>query len=528
MKLATASEMQQLDRTAIEEHHIPGKELMENAGRGTYEFMIDELGTVVGKSAVIFIGPGNNGGDGLVIARYVHESGGYPFLVYLVSPDKLKGDTAHNFRIVSQFGLPHRVIETAQDLESVFQEIQNLIDIRPVWAVIDALFGTGLQRPVEGLFSSAVKLVNKFHDEMDIPVVAVDIPSGLNSDTGLPLGICVRADLTATYGLAKPGHFTHGGNGLVGKLQVVDIGIPPQVVNDAGLNGEALDRDILKLLTVRKTATHKGNYGHLLVVAGSEGKTGAAILCAHGALRLGTGLVTQVVPHRLNPIFESSLIEAMTVPLPHSETYFSDHDLEFIVDNLQGKSAVVIGPGIGTAGETRDLVVKLYQSIEIPMVVDADALNLLASDPEAMSDPPGPRILTPHPGEMSRLTGLSTKNIQAGRLKTIRHFTDSMNIAASNVTVVLKGAGTVICDPGGSWAINTTGNPGMATGGMGDVLTGIIGGLLAQGLKPASAARLGVYIHGLAADKLAVKMKLGYLASEVGDMIPELITDIIF
>jgi NAD(P)H-hydrate epimerase len=525
MKLATAAEMQQLDRTAIEEHHIPGIVLMENAGRGTCEFMVEKLGPVAGKSAVFFIGPGNNGGDGLVIARHVHQSGGFPILVFLVHPDKLKGDAARNLRIAMDFDLPCRIISGQDDIHTVYQEVRASMSGRPLWSIVDALFGTGLQRPLAGAFLSAVNLINSLRDEFDIPVTAVDIPSGMNSDNGMPMGGCVRADLTATYGLAKPGHFMHGGGDLVGELRVVDIGIPPETVEKACLAGEALDSSILSLLAKRKAASHKGSYGHLLIVAGSEGKTGAAILSAVGALRIGTGLVTLAVPSGLNVIFESALAEAMTVPLPRSETHHCAADFDSIMDLLPGKNALIIGPGMGTHEKTRDLVARLYRNVNLPMVVDADALNILAGDPEIMADPPGPRILTPHPGEMSRLTGRTTKEIQADRLAAACRLTTEMNRAASNVTLVLKGSGTVISDPGATWAVNTTGNPGMAAGGMGDVLTGLIGGLLARGTAPSSAARLGVYIHGLSADRLAGKMRYGYLASEVAEGVPELITE---
>jgi len=356
-------------------------------------------------------------------------------------------------------------------------------------------------------------------------VTAVDIPSGLDADNGRILGGCAPADLTATYGLVKPGHVMHGGADLIGKLHCVDIGIPPEAVSRAGLHGETLGRRTMHLLKKRKTAAHKGNFGHLLVLAGSEGKTGAAILSGLAALRAGTGLVTLAVPHELNPIFEAGLVEAMTIPLPNSATCLSIDDYDLIRDRLQGKDALVIGPGLGTAAETRELVLRLYRELDLPMVVDADGLNILAMDPDRIARPPGPRILTPHPGEMARLTGLTSGEVQADRLRAARRFTADTGTDVDNgVTLILKGAGTIICDPDGSWAVNTTGNPGMAAGGMGDVLSGLVGGLLAQGYAPAAAARLGVYLHGLAADRLAPERRQGYLASEVAAVIPDIIT----
>ncbi|MDW7771849.1 MAG: NAD(P)H-hydrate dehydratase [Desulfobulbaceae bacterium] len=526
MKLARASEMQELDRNVIEKHFIPGMVLMENAGRGTFVFMTDVLGSPAGKSALLFIGPGNNGGDGLVIARCIRQAGGFPFLIFLVNPENLKGDAAHNFRIVNQLDFPSLIVEQEKDLEIACREIEKNIAAGLPWAIVDAVFGTGLQRPVAGMFLSAIHLINRLRREQTIPVVAVDIPSGLNSDTGQPLGASVRADLTATYGLAKPGHFMHGGNGI-GRLRVIDIGIPDKAAAAASINGESLDHTILDTLNRRKKAAHKGNFGHLFILAGSEGKTGAAILCALGALRSGAGLVSLGVPGKLNPIFESALIEAMTIPLPQSEKFFTAADADFIMEQVQGKSALIMGPGMGTEKETAELVVRLYRTAEIPMVIDADALNILATVREAVVDPPGPRILTPHPGEMARLTGLSAKTIQADRLNTACSYVDAVNGAGKNVTLILKGAGTIICDPAGTWAVNSTGNPGMAAGGMGDVLAGLIAGLLAQGIEPPAAARIGVYLHGLAADRLAEKREFGYLASEVASAIPALMTEFI-
>lgn len=523
MKLASAGEMRNLDRTAIGQYGIPGVVLMENAGRGTVECMIDAFGPAAGKFVPVFAGPGNNGGDGLVVARHVHNQGGFPFIVYLADPEKLKGDAGINRAIVRRLDLPHRVALTDGDLQDAVAEIERLGQMHPVWSLVDALFGTGLRRPLDGRFLAAANRINRLRYEKKFPVTAVDIPSGLDADTGLVLGGCVMADLTVTYGLAKPGHVLHGGGDFVGKLRVVDIGIPRRAVEQAGLPGEALDRSILGELLPRKPEGHKGTFGHVLVLAGSSGKTGAAILAARGALRSGAGLVTLCVPADLNPIFESSLSEAMTVPLPNSISCLSMDDHDRIRSLAEGKSAVVLGPGVGTAQQTQELVRSLYREINLPMVVDADALNILAMNPDSLADPPAVRLLTPHPGEMARMTGVRAAQIQQDRIGAALRFTGEVNRASAHVTLVLKGAGTVICDPEQSWAVNTTGNPGMAAGGMGDVLSGLLGGLLAQGYAAAVGARLGVYLHGLAADGLARRVPYGYLASEVADTLPETI-----
>ena len=524
MQLASAAEMQDLDRAAIEEYRIPGMVLMENAGSGTVDFMVSELGSPAGKLLPVFVGPGNNGGDGLVIARLVHQLGGLPFLLFCTPPDLLQGDAARNAAAVASLNLPARVIVDRDALGSAVEALLSLAGSRLVWSVVDALFGTGLKRPLTGNFLEAVRCINLLREQHGWPVTAVDLPSGLDADSGQPLGESVRADLTVTYGLAKPGHFLRG-NGATGRLRVVDIGIPPAAVHRAGLKGAALDSSVFASLPRRSAASHKGSYGHLLLLAGSAGKTGAAILAARAALRMGTGLVTLGVPADLNPIFETALLEAMTVPLPGSASCLAIADFQRIVKQLPGKTAVVLGPGLGLHPSTRELVGKLYREIELPMVVDADALNILAGQPHILADPPAVRVLTPHPGEMARLTGQSSQAIQADRLAAALNYTASLNQGGTKITLVLKGAATLVCDPGGAWAVNTTGNPGMAAGGMGDVLAGLLGALLAQGIAPAATARLGVYLHGLAADRLAETRRFGYLASEVADQLPIVATE---
>ncbi|MCL7488810.1 MAG: NAD(P)H-hydrate dehydratase [Desulfobulbaceae bacterium] len=523
MKLARAHEMQQLDRAAIDQYHIPGAVLMENAGSATVDHMLRELGPVAGRDALLFVGPGNNGGDGMVIARRLFQLGGSPFIVFLIDPQKFKGDAAVNYDTVKALNIPSRVILDADAMAGFTGEIINAIVKRPPWAIIDAIFGTGLQRPLAGHFLEAVNAINRINKTSACPVVAVDIPSGLHADTGASMGAAVQADHTATYGLAKPGHFLHGGP-FCGKVHVVDIGIPTPALDNAELKGEAVDRSIMDTFIDRSPSSHKGSYGHLFVLAGSAGKSGAALMCGLGALRVGAGLVTMAVPADLRTVFESNLFEAMTLMLADSRKHPSSRDFGLIMENLAGKSALAIGPGIGTEEETRELVLRLYTEARLPMIIDADGLNILAMTPERIADPPAPRILTPHPGEMGRLTGMSAKEIQADRLSAALEFTAAANTAAAHVTLVLKGAGTVICDPAGSWAINTSGNPGMAAGGMGDVLSGIIGGLLAQDVEPDIASRAGVFVHGMAADRLATGRRFGYLASEVADMVPAVIT----
>ena len=506
MKLVTAEQMRSLDEAAINMHKVPSLELMENAGRGTVEAMLRLYGDPLGKTVPIFVGPGNNGGDGLVIARLLAAELARPVVFLLVEPDKLQGDAAVNLARLKELPVPIIEISDEQNLSDA------LADLPDCWAVVDALFGTGLTREVSGLFAAAINKINGF----SCPVVAVDIPSGLNADSGVPLGTCVRAVVTVTFGQAKIGQVIHPGREFIGHLEVVDIGIPAAAVATAGLKLELLDGETGNLVPERALHAHKGTFGHSLVIAGSLGKTGAAQLCCLGGLRAGTGLVTLCVPYELNQIVQTGLWEAMTVPLQSAaQGILSIEDYTVIAEALNNKQAVTVGPGIGTADETAELVVRLYREVSIPMLIDADALNILARDISLLGKAAGPRVLTPHPGEMARLTGLSTREIQADRLQVTREFA-----AEHQVHLVLKGAETVICRPDGHQAINPTGNPGMATGGMGDVLSGVIGGFMAQGLSAWQAACLGVYVHGLAADRLAEEMSAGYLASEVADDVP--------
>lgn len=520
MQLAEAAQMRELDRQTIEEVGLPGMVLMENAGRGTVQHMEHSLGPVRDKTICVFAGPGNNGGDGSVIARTVHGMGAFPFVFFLSNPEHLKGDAAANFELIKKLRLPYQVLDGDDQMFTLVDTVLTLHRLHPLHSVVDAIFGTGLGREVTGLYKEAINCINHLREHDGISVVSVDVPSGLNTDTGAVLGISVRADLTVTYGLPKPVHYHHGGSG-VGQVQCVDIGIPPKLVEQMHLMGTVLDDTTSQLLPVRHKAAHKGANGHLLIAAGSTGKTGAALLSAQGALRCGAGLVTLAVPGDLNPIFETALAEAMTVPLQASQGSLSVDDYKAIKELADTRNALVIGPGIGTGTKTAELVYKLYQSITIPMVMDADALNILAARPELLDKAAGPRIFTPHPGEMARLLSSSIAEIQADRIRAAQ-WLNSKNPALPLVTV-LKGAGTVVAANDGRWAINTTGNPGMGTGGMGDVLAGIIGSLLIQGKDPWEAAILGVYLHGLAADNLAETQPFGYTATEVAQTLPHLL-----
>ncbi len=529
MKLPTALEMQNLDHSASEIFGIPSIVLMENAGLGTVRMIEKELGPCKNTFALIFVGPGNNGGDGLVIGRHLYQRGCQPVFFFLVSPDKLKGDPAVNLQIIKKLKLPFHVVDNTARVETI-PVLYKHFESRglPCYAIIDAIFGIGLCREVSDHFADTINLINTSGFGHKSPVVSVDTPSGMESDTGKILGTCVRADYTATYCCAKPGHFIHGSSSWTGKLEIIDIGIPPEAIQRANIATELATADTFTTLSQplrRKQASHKGSHGHLLILAGSTGKTGAAILAAQGALRSGAGLVSLCVPHNLNNIFETRLIEAMTVSLPNSSGFLSINDWDLISETLQTKETIVIGPGIGQDPVTAELVLRIYLSVKCPLILDADALNILAANRDKLHAPAGPRILTPHPGELGRLLNKSAEDIQANRLDAAKLGCELCKNDLHEIVLILKGAGTIIAGSDGSTIINTTGNPGMAAGGMGDVLSGVLGALVCQGLSPLNAAVAGVYLHGAAADRLYDKFGSGFLASEVADMIPAVVRD---
>lgn len=524
MKLPTSREMRALDNSAIEDFKIPGMVLMENAGLGTVRMMEQRCGPSRATFAPIFIGPGNNGGDGLVIGRHLHQRGCRPLFFFLVNPDTLKGDAAINLKIIQKIRLPYHIIENISQVETIptlLQHHQTGKD--PCYAVVDSIFGIGLARKVEGHFANIISLINRKEFCPGSPVISVDVPSGLDSNTGKILGACVKADFTATYCCAKAGQFIHDGSSMTGNLEVIDIGIPEEIVHKARIKTELSTEDnFIKIAAslVRKKNSHKGTHGHLQIVGGSPGKTGAAILAARGAIRAGAGLVSLFAPLNLNSIYEISLPEAMTIPLEKSSDFFHHDDTDFILDKMKGKQAMVIGPGLGINENTRRLVLHLYHTAECPLIIDADALNILALSKTEIKTPAGPRIFTPHPGELSRLVDLPAKEIQDNRLKSANIGCQFFKNPVHDIILVLKGAETLIVTDNGSTIINTTGNPGMATGGMGDVLSGVIGALICQGMSSHSGAVAGVYLHGSAGDALYNWKGIGYTATELADRIP--------
>jgi len=512
MLVATAQSMRELDRRAIEEIGIPGIVLMENAGRGCAEAIRRHYGPGWRKPAVVLAGSGNNGGDGMVIARHFHQWG-LPVKVYLLSQrEKIRGDALTNLNICLNAGIP---VDATPDWET-FRSRKAEMDSAHV--LVDCILGTGLSTEVRGFYRQVVELLN----QRSIPLVAVDTPSGVDASTGRILGAAVRADLTLTLALPKVGLLLYPGADLTGLMEIVDIGLPAALTGEEPPFIRMLDDvGMARLMHPRRADSHKGEYGHLVVIAGSPGKTGAAALAGTGALRMGTGLVTVGIPRSLNPIMEVKLTEAMTEPLPETEQgAFSITALEEILHLLEGKDALALGPGLSQHPETAEMARQLIKRCPIPCVVDADGLNAMAGRLDVLKNRSGaPLALTPHPGEMARLSSCTTKEVQEDRLGMARRFAKE-----HEVHLVLKGARTLVARPDGSVSINTTGNPGMASGGMGDVLTGMTGGLLAQGMPMGDALDLGVYVHGLAGDHVcAAKGAAGMVAGDLVGSLPGII-----
>ena len=515
MKVVTAAEMRQIDQDTIEGVGIPGIVLMETAGSAIVRAIEQHYPTC--HRIGVFVGKGNNGGDGLVIARQLAHAGRDVHL-FLVSPaDSFTGEAEINLQIAKRLGLKIEFYGTGA-VPTTLASCELLVD---------AIFGTGLRDTVRGSIATVIKTLNSF----SAPTLSVDLPSGLDANTGHPLGTCVRADRTVTIGLPKRGLLVHPGAEFVGKLEVVDIGFPEQVIEAQGIKVNwTTATQASQWVPPRPPASHKGTYGRVLVVAGSTGMTGAAALASEAALRAGAGLVTLAIPKHLNPILEGLLPEVMTLPLPETDAgslsvSATSAILEFAEKT---KSVLAIGPGLSQHSDTVRLVHQLVrenreQALNLRMVVDADGLNALSQVPEVISLLDREAILTPHPGEMSRLTSNSVSSLEADRIRTAQQFASEHNL-----TLVFKGAPTVTGLPNGDVWINSTGNPGMATGGMGDVLTGIIAGLMAQGHSSETAAVLGVYLHGLAGDLAAEALGMpGLIASDVLKAVPRAISSLI-
>ncbi|MFZ3135953.1 MAG: NAD(P)H-hydrate dehydratase [Thermodesulfovibrionales bacterium] len=534
MKVVTAAEMQEIDEKTIREPGISGLVLMERAGLA----VVSKIKELFGRKKVIVVsGAGNNGGDGMVIARNLHNEGWNVEVFLTAMPEDLKGDALSQYKAALKCGV---LIKPAEELIVHKASIFTRHSI-----IVDAILGTGLKKNIAGMLSEIINILN----QSAFPVISVDIPSGISSDNGQVMGNAVRAGYTVTFGLPKRGHFLHPGAEFSGKLFIEDIGFPKALLGSEKPGVELLERDYLKrLIPVRRTYSHKGNYGHVLIIAGSRGKTGAALMAAEACLRTGAGLVTIGIPESLAEVFQSRVTEAMTLILPdNGDGTLSAKASGRILDFLRKSADILaIGPGIGVTAGTRKLLRDLISNSESPMVIDADGINSLNGNRGVFTKAKAPLILTPHPGEMARL--LKEAKSKEHRAKSVEQKARSKDVAAvpkafgislrdeiekdriniaicfakeTGTHLVLKGVPTIIAAPDGQAFINPTGNPGMAKGGTGDVLTGMISGFLAVCRNPLYSCILGVYMHGLAGDIGASEIgENSLMATDIIDKIP--------
>ena len=470
MKVLTAAEMREVDRRTIEAG-IPGIVLMENAGCRVIEWLEKWFAPLSAQRIVILCGKGNNGGDGMVIARQLLRNAGLRACIVLcANPDDLKGEAAANYKMLLAAGA------------TLHREIPS--EARNATLVIDALLGTGTTGPAAGRMLDGIRAINR---EFPLAkVVAVDIPSGMPSDPGIEAGEIARADYTVTFTAPKVAQVIPPGCDQVGKLVVGEIGSRPEFFENIKL--EVIEPVMFAgLLARRPPSGHKGTFGHVLAIAGSRGKTGAAAMTGMAALRAGAGLVTVASAASAIPEIAGHAPELMTEPLRETESGAIAPDAD-LAAAVEGKTVIAMGPGLGRGPQIATMVSAITAAVEVPVVLDADALGPVSGF--------GPRILTPHPGEMARLSGKSTSAIQADRIGAAREYA-----TAQGVTLVLKGQRTVIGFADGRVWINPTGTPALATGGSGDILTGLIAGLVAQFPKqPDECVAAAVYLHGLAGE----------------------------
>lgn len=513
MKILTAAQMQSVDRATTEIYGVPSQTLMENAGRSVVAFLRQRFSPIEAQEIVILCGKGNNGGDGMVVARMLRELGVQPRVLLLGDPQGLRGDAELNYRRLAEAGLPLAIPDHAS-----WEEIKAKLGNPSL--VIDAILGTGLSKPLGGFLLEVVKDIAGVCPRAK--VVAIDLPTGIAADSGELIGECVRADASVTFTAPKLAHVFPPACEQVGEWVVRPIGTPPEALLDNPdffLN--ALEpHDLEWLVKPRRLESHKGNFGHVLVIGGSVGKTGAAAMAAKAALRAGAGLVTVATPRSALPVVASLSMEIMTEPLP--ETGSGTISLRAIKDGLldtlvKGKSVLAVGPGMGREPETMELAREAVNRYDLPVVLDADGLNAFDGCVKVLLTADRVRVLTPHPGEMGRLAGEKTSEIVARRLDIARRFAQEFG-----VQLVLKGFRTLTAAPDGQVWVNLTGNPGMATGGSGDVLTGIVAALLAQypDRSPTEVTAAAVYLHGLAGDVAA--RELGEAAMIAGDILDSL------
>ena len=514
MEILTAEKMRRVDARAIGEHRIPSLVLMESAGRGVAEVLAEEIPGLSSRRVVVFCGKGNNGGDGLVAARHLRRQGVSVRVLLCAGNAELAGDAAASLARAREAGLVVEIIGDEVDWP------REPLDLDRDTIIVDALLGTGLTGGARGVTARVIEMINA----SSATVVAIDLPSGADADSGTLRGPTVRAHRTLTLCRPKPCLVLEPAASHAGPWRVLDIGIPNEAIASESADLEWLDAEAAtRLMPLRSRDAHKGTMGHLLVVAGSRGKAGAAVIAARAALRSGVGLVTVAAPRGIQPIVASAQPEIMTEPLAESRTGGIGRTAAVgALGLLATRDALALGPGLGIEGGTRAAVTAILERREVPAVLDADGLNAFDAALRPRVDLNAgryPLVLTPHPGEAARLLGTTVADVQSDRLRS------ALRLARETASVVvLKGRCSVIADLDGRATFNATGNAGMASGGMGDALTGIVGALLARGLLGFDAARLGTYVHGAAGDLVAARSgEDGLIAGDLIEALPEVL-----
>ncbi len=516
MKILTAEQMREIDRLSTEQYGVPSLLLMENAGLNLYLELARRFQSLARQHIVIVCGKGNNGGDGMVLARHLLLRGIAPDIVLLADASQVSGDARTQLEILQISKCPIREITTAESWKPVAESLPQY-DI-----VVDALLGTGLAKPLAGLYRQVAEDINR----SGAFVLAVDIPSGMSSDSAVGGSPCVHANLTVTFTAPKIAHILNQDQESIGELVVAPIGSPPQLLEDPSLYLQLMEQEeVAQHRLPRRIASHKGDFGHVVLLAGSRGKSGAAVLSARAALKTGAGLVTAAVPDTVQPVVAAGQPEVMTEGLPSTEEgTIAEAALDQALSLLKGKDAAGLGPGLSRNSQSVWFIRQLVRKCPVPLVLDADGLNAFEDQPDLiLNDHEQPLVLTPHPGEFARLSGRKARDILADGPSAARQFAEERRL-----WVVLKGFRTVVATPDGRVYVCPRGNQGMATGGTGDVLTGVLTALLgycsAQKLiSPEQVSRtivLGVYLHSLAGD-LAAAVK-GPEAMTAGDIVDHL------
>ncbi len=514
MKILTSKQMRNIDRRAIEELGISGIVLMENAGIQATHFILNSIEEIAAKNILILCGTGNNGGDGFVVARHLYNHGLSPETKLIGEEKKVKGDARTNLKIAKRMGMQIEEIKTEVAWRKFRSQLVNF------HCIIDALLGTGLQGAPRGIYKTIVEDINQSLSE----VVAIDIPSGLSSDTHKVSGVAVEADHTITFCCPKIPHIFPPAENYVGELEVADISIPDQAVLDEKTFINLVEKELVyALLPQRRRDAHKGHFGHALIISGSRGKSGAASLVARSALKAGAGLVTVAAPDTAQKTLATQSTEMMTEPIPETKDgSISTKALPLLLELAKDKDLISIGPGITRDKQTKATIRSFVKKTKMPVLIDADGLNAFEGFSKDLFGKKRELIITPHPGEMSRLIGQSVKFIQDNRVEVCRNFA-----VTHHCYVVLKGYKTLISDPTGQVFVNPTGNPGLGTAGSGDVLTGIMTGFLMQGIDTLQALILSVYLHGYAADIAAIDLgEIPLMAGDIIDYLPDAIMEL--